>query len=58
MSGQEDEVERCRAELHRMVDSHMDALVLRLTVSDLSAYLQDTGARVVPLGSAAARCKG
>ena len=53
-----DEIERCRAQLHQLVDSHMDAFVLRMTVGDISAYLQDTGARVLPLGSAAAQCKG
>lgn len=36
----------------------MDTLVLRMTEGDLAAYLQDTGARVLPLSSAAARCKG
>ena len=53
-----DEIERCRAQLHQPVDSHMDALVLRMTVGDISAHLQDTGARVLLLGSAAVQCKG
>ncbi len=53
-----DEIERCRTQLHQLVDSHMDALVLRMTVGDLTAYLQDTGAHILPLGSAAAQCKG
>lgn len=53
-----DEIERCRAQFHQLVDSHMDALILRMTVGDLTAYIRDTGARVLPLGSAAAQCKG
>ena len=53
-----DEIERCRAQLHQLVDSRMDALVLRMTVGDLTAYLQGTGARVLPLSSAATQCKG
>lgn len=60
MSRQEtlDQIEHLRSEIHRLVDSHMDALVLRMTVGDLSARLQGTGARILPLSSAAARCKG
>ena len=53
-----DEIEQCRTQLHQLVDSHMDAFVLRMTVGDISAHLRDTGARVLPLGSAAAQCKG
>ena len=53
-----DQIEQLRSEIHRLVDSNIDALILRMTVGDLSARLQDTGAHVLPLSSAAARCKG
>lgn len=54
-----DLIEQERGELHRLVDARMDALILRMTVGDLTTtHLQNTGARVLPLNSAAAQCKG
>lgn len=53
-----DELEGFRAQLHQQVDSHIDALILRTTIGNLAAYLQDAGARVLPLSSTAAWCKG
>lgn len=52
-----DELEGLRVQLHQLVDSHIDALILRTTIGDLTAYLH-TGAHVLPLSSAASRCKG
>ncbi len=52
-----DELEGFRAQLHQQVDSHIDALILRTTIGNLAAYLQDAGVRVLPLSSAAAQCK-
>ena len=53
-----DELEGLRVQLHQLVDSHIDALILRTTIGDLAACLQDTGAPVLPLSPAASRCKG
>ena len=52
------EVERCRAQLHQLIDDKLDAFMLRITCGDLSEYIRDTAVRAVPLMSAPARCKG
>ena len=53
-----DEIERSRAQIHQIVDAQIDAFILRTIIGDLSEYIQDTGAHVTPLSSAASRCKG
>ena len=52
------EVERCRAQLHQLIDDKLDAFILRITCGDLSEYIQDETVRAIPLVSAPARCKG
>ena len=52
------EVERCRAQLHQLIDDKLDAFMLRITCGDLSEYIQDETVRAIPLVSAPARCKG
>ena len=52
------EVDRCRAQLHQLIDDRLDAFILRITCGDLSEYIQDETVRAIPLVSAPARCKG
>ena len=52
------EVERCRAQLHQLIDDRLDAFMLRIARGDLSEYIRDEAVRAVPLMSAPARCKG
>ena len=52
------EVDRCRAQLHQLIDDRLDAFMLRITCGDLSEYVQDETVRAIPLVSAPARCKG
>ena len=52
------EVDRCRAQLHQLIDDRLDAFILRITCGDLSEYIRDGAVRAVPLMSAPARCKG
>ena len=52
------EVERCRAQLHQLIDDRLDAFMLQITCGDLSEYIQDEAVRAIPLVSAPARCKG
>ena len=52
------EVERCRAQLHQLIDDKLDAFMLQVTCGDLSDYIRDEAVRAVPLMSASARCKG
>ena len=52
------EVERCRAQLHQLIDDRLDAFMLRITRSDLSEYIRDEAVRAIPFVSAPARCKG
>ena len=52
------EVERCRTQLHQLIDDRLDAFMVRITCGDLSEYIRDEAVRAVPLVSAPARCKG
>ena len=52
------EIERCRAQLHQLVDDRLDAFILRITCGDLSKYIQDKTVRAIPFVSAPTRCKG
>ena len=52
------EVERCRAQLHHLIDERLDTFILRVTCGDLSEYIPDETVRAIPLVSAPARCKG
>ena len=52
------EMERCRAQLHQLIDDRLDAFVLQIICGGLSEYIQDGTVRAVPLVSAPARCKG
>ena len=52
------EVDRCRAQLHQLIDDQLDAFILRVTCGDLSEYIRDETVRAVPLMSAPERCKG
>ena len=52
------EVDRCRAQLHQLIDDRLDAFILRITCGDLSEYIHDETVRAIPLVSAPARCKG
>ena len=53
-----EEVDRCRAQLHQLIDDRLDAFILRITCGDLSEYIHDETVRAIPLVSASARCKG
>ena len=52
------EMERCRVQLHQLIDERLDAFMLQITCGDLSEYTQDKAVRAIPLVSAPARCKG
>ena len=52
------EMERCRAQLHQLIDDRLDAFMLQITFGDLSEYIQDKTVHAIPLVSAPARCKG
>ena len=52
------EVDRCRAQLHQLIDDRLDAFILRITCGDLSEYIQGETVRAIPLVSAPAKCKG
>ena len=52
------EVERCRAQLHQLIDDRLDAFILQVTCGDLSEYMQDETVRAVPFASAPVRCIG
>ena len=52
------EMERCRVQLHQLIDDRLDAFMLQITCGDLSEYTQDNAVRAIPLVSAPARCKG
>ena len=52
------EMERCRAQLHQLIDDRLDAFMLQIICGDLSEYIQDKTVRAIPLISASARCKG
>ena len=52
------EVERCRTQLHQLIDGRLDAFMVRITCGDLLEYIRDEAVRAVPLVSAPARCKG
>ena len=52
------EMERCRAQLHQLIDDRLDAFMLQISFGDLSEYIQDKTVQAIPLVSAPARCKG
>lgn len=52
------EMERCRAQLHQLIDERLDAFMLQITCGDLSECIRDETIRAIPFVSAPARCKG
>ena len=52
------EVERCRSQLHQLIDDRLDTFILQITCGDLSEYIQNEAVRAIPFVSAPARCKG